>query len=85
MSMTATAMPRPDFQRTDGLEQRSGWRRHCFDGGVFELMGDGLIQKSRRHAAQWLNQMACAKMHRYRATGLDFLLGLRNFSTLTQG
>jgi hypothetical protein len=29
--------------------------------------------------------MACAKMHRYRATGLNFLLGLRNFSTLTQG
>src|SRR5450631_3828381 len=41
--------------------------------------------QSRGHAAQWFNQMACAKMHRYRATGLTFLLGLRNFSNLTHG
>src|ERR1700724_133692 len=41
--------------------------------------------QSRGHAAQWFNQMACAKMHRYRATGQNFLLGLRNFSNLTQG
>jgi hypothetical protein len=58
MSMTATAMPRPDFQRTDGLEQRSGWRRHCFDGEVFELLGDGLIQNpdgtQRSGSIKWL-------------------------------
>jgi hypothetical protein len=72
-------MAQPDFQNDRVVSLISP------PGSPVVIGPTRLMFQSRGHAAQWFNQMACAKMHRYRATGLNFLLGLRNFSNLTQG